>query len=62
MDEPIAVKATEMTLRDYFASGVMSTILNKAHLPTKELQDEWLPIAAELAYNAADAMMEQRNK
>ena len=49
-----------MTLRDYFAAKAMQPFLTGAVLPTKKDRDEWLPNLAEVAYEAADAMIEAR--
>lgn len=44
-----------MSLRDYFAAKIMTTIMIGAVLPTKADRDEHVQRAAQVAYEMADA-------
>lgn len=51
-----------MTLRDYFAAKAMHQFLRGAVLPTQEDRDRYFPMAADVSYQMADAMLRARVK
>lgn len=62
-DRPGAYMAeTGMTLRDYFAAKIMATFMQGAVLPPDFDAKGQLEFAAKRAYEAADAMLQERAK
>ncbi len=56
----LALKNEGMTLRDYFAAKVLQSLLT---MPRKSLGfPEWLSLQANIAYQAADWMLAEREK
>lgn len=51
-----------MTLRDYFARGVMKSIISNLNFTVERLADKKLDVIAKESYTMADAMLKERCK
>lgn len=58
---PVYAKDDGMTLRDYFAAKIMAALIMEK-IPSIDTWQQIVAITAVQSYDAADAMMEEREK
>lgn len=54
--------ALSMTIRDYFASKALQSIITDGKLGKLLIHDEYIKKVSEMSYEYADAMMKAREK